>query len=47
MLSNDKKNKGGAILCCLLEEIGTCKYDCVIEIGEFDQVFSYFRQLNS
>ena len=44
MLSNDKKNKGGTILCCLLEEIGNCKYDCAIDVQEFETVFSHFQQ---
>jgi 3-dehydroquinate synthase len=44
LLSNDKKNKEGRILCCLISEIGTCVYDQEVTLEEFRQVFQYFQK---
>lgn len=43
MLDNDKKNKEGMILCCLLPRIGECTFDVEIEKGLFLQVFKAFQ----
>ena len=45
MLINDKKNKEGKILCCLLNEIGKCTYDNVVEEKLFMEVFMHFKNL--
>ncbi|MDX2360424.1 MAG: 3-dehydroquinate synthase [Crocinitomicaceae bacterium] len=48
MLSNDKKNKGNKIQCCLLESIGKCLYDVEISQELFLETFLHFKnkQLN-
>ncbi len=45
MLINDKKNKEGKILCCLLNEIGDCTYDNAIEEKIFLETFMHFKNL--
>lgn len=45
MLINDKKNKQGEILCCLLNEIGECTYDNSIKENIFLEVFMHFKNL--
>lgn len=48
MLQNDKKNRSGKILCCLIPEIGSCTYDNKVNTELFLEVFMHFRnqQLN-
>lgn len=48
MLGNDKKNKSGKILCCLLNEIGSCVYDQEITEEEALDTFMYMenKQIN-
>ena len=43
MLDNDKKNREGRILCCLLPKIGECKIDVAIEKNLFEQAFKAFQ----
>ena len=43
MLGNDKKNKGGKILTCLISEIGICKYDVEVSRSAFIQTFQAFQ----
>lgn len=43
MLANDKKNKEGKILTCLISEIGTCKYDVEISEKAFIETFQSFQ----
>lgn len=45
MLSNDKKNRKGKILCCLIDAIGSCKYDQPIKEQLFVEVFLHFKNL--
>lgn len=47
-LSNDKKNKSGKILTCLLERIGGCVFDQEMTEDEAMEVFMHFkhRQIN-
>ncbi len=45
MLINDKKNKEGKILCCLLNKIGDCTVDNAIEEATFMEVFMHFKNL--
>lgn len=45
MLSNDKKNRQGKILCCLLTSIGECKYDQSVSEEMFVEVFLHFKNL--
>ncbi len=45
MLINDKKNKEGKILCCLLQEVGKCTYDNVIDEKVFMEMFMHFKNL--
>lgn len=43
MLGNDKKNKEGKILTCLISEIGFCKYDIEISENSFTHTFQAFQ----
>jgi 3-dehydroquinate synthase len=43
LLNNDKKNKHGKILCCLLEGIGECTYDHEISVQEVTEVFLHYK----
>ena len=43
MLSNDKKNKNDKILCCLLNDVGSCVYDQEITVQEFVETFLHFK----
>ena len=43
LLTNDKKNKGGKILCCLLEKIGECTFDHEISEQEVTEVFLHYK----
>jgi len=43
MLENDKKNKEGKILTCLLREIGYCNYDFEISKKEFIDKFKSYK----
>lgn len=43
LLYNDKKNKGGKILSCLLENIGTCTFDHEISEQEVTEVFLHYK----
>lgn len=43
MLRNDKKNKDGKILTCLISEIGVCKYDVEVSESAFLQTFKRFK----
>lgn len=45
MLSNDKKNSQGKIMCCLLDDLGSCKYDQAIPEELFVEVFLHFKNL--
>ena len=45
MLSNDKKNRNGKILCSLLSSIGACKYDQPVTEELFVEVFLHFKNL--
>ena len=45
MLSNDKKNSQGKVMCCLLTSIGVCKYDEPITEELFVEVFLHFKNL--
>ncbi|MFT6982547.1 MAG: 3-dehydroquinate synthase [Crocinitomicaceae bacterium] len=45
MLSNDKKNRNGKILCSLLSSIGTCKYDQPVTEELFVEAFLHFKNL--
>jgi len=45
LLSNDKKNQQGKIMCCLLDSIGNCKYDQAISEEMFAEVFLHFKNL--
>lgn len=46
MLSNDKKNREGHILCCLLKRIGDCVIDVEVSEEEALESFFHFRNLN-
>lgn len=43
MLQNDKKNKGGNILSCLIKNIGECTFDNKITPEEFLETFLHFK----
>lgn len=43
MLDNDKKNKEGLILCCLLPRIGECQIDVAIDKSLFIQAFQAYK----
>lgn len=43
MLGNDKKNKSGKILCCLIDGIGSCIYDQEISEEEAIETFMYLE----
>lgn len=45
MLSNDKKNKNGKILCCLIDRIGHCLIDQEISEEEFLEAFLHFKNM--
>lgn len=45
MMRNDKKNREGKILCCLLEDFGKCTYDNEIEPEDLVEVFLHFKNL--
>jgi 3-dehydroquinate synthase len=45
MMKNDKKNRQGKILCCLLEDFGSCSYDNEINPKDFVEVFLHFKNL--
>jgi 3-dehydroquinate synthase len=41
----DKKNKGNKILCVLLEDIGTARFDCEINEEEVKQALQFYRDV--
>ena len=43
MLGNDKKNRGGEILTCLIPEIGVCNYDISLSKKVFFEAFKAFK----
>ena len=43
MLDNDKKNKGGKILCCLIPKIGKCTIDIEVNKDLFTRAFKAFQ----
>jgi len=45
LLTNDKKNQKGKIMCCFLEELGDCSYDNPVSEKEFLDVFFHFKNL--
>ncbi|MDG1148316.1 MAG: 3-dehydroquinate synthase [Crocinitomicaceae bacterium] len=44
MLGNDKKNRGGEILTCLIPEIGVCNYDISLSKKVFFEAFKAFKK---
>ncbi|XOV68829.1 MAG: 3-dehydroquinate synthase [Fluviicola sp.] len=45
MLYNDKKNANGAILCVLLDKIGSCSYDIEVPESQFIEAFLHYKNL--
>ena len=43
LLDNDKKNKSGKIMCCLLIEVGKCTYDNPIKPEQFLEALLHFK----
>ena len=43
LLNNDKKNKEGSILCCLISKIGECTFDNKVSPEDFLETFLHFK----
>jgi len=45
IMKNDKKNRQSKILCCFLQDFGSCSYDNEINSKDFIEVFLHFNNL--
>jgi 3-dehydroquinate synthase len=45
LILQDKKNRDNRVLCVLLEDIGTCRWDCEISLEEVKDALSFYLTL--